>query len=107
MTIGVLELALLGSSTVTTIPRAILGVSAIGILLLLFSWPRWWWVPLLVVVEGVTHTALARGLGHTAEMFIRHWWMNIIGINIYPWFILILFTLGVEIYLQVRKPFYS
>lgn len=81
-----------------------LGSGAIALILLVASWPRWWWVPALDVLESAIHTTTAWALGlqpswwGPSRYLLNHWSARyLFGVNIYPWVTLPLFTLAFEV----------
>lgn len=99
--LALLEFSLIGP-ILPTIPRAVLGAFVIVALLAAVAWPYIWWVPGLVVLEGVLHTLIAWGWPHTLEMLLNHWSQSVIGYNLYPWVWLPFVTIVTEAWMRKR-----
>lgn len=72
------------------------GVTAILVVLLIVTWPYIWWIPALAIVEELAH--LYSTGGHlTRGRVLRHWSVDYVGVNIYPYITFPALTVLVEI----------
>ncbi len=73
-----------------------LGVVAILVILAFVSWPRLWWIPGLAILEEGVHLMAGYALFPTWSIVLRHWSVEFVGVNIYPWLLFPLLTVGGE-----------
>lgn len=74
------------------------GVLAIYGILLLLTFPLVWLVPLLAIVEEITHGFTGyEGWRPTWNTVFRHWSRTYLGFNIYPYLSFPIMTVGVEL----------
>lgn len=73
-----------------------LGVVAILAILALVSWPRLWWIPGLAILEEGVHLVAGYALFPTWATVLRHWSAEFMGVNLYPWLLFPLLTVGGE-----------
>lgn len=60
------------------------GVIAIFIILLIVTWPYFWWIPALAILEEITHL-YSRGGRITKDRIFNHWSISYLNHNIYPY----------------------
>jgi len=81
-----------------------LGCIAIGVVLVVVCWRRWWWIPGLSMLEE-TIQVLVGTLGAwrpTSSWVFHHWSAAHFGINLYPVIVFPLMTvIGEAVYLWV------
>jgi len=65
----------------------ILGFAAIITIFLVVSWPNFWWLPALGVIEEWINIV------NLQQAVFNHWSTQYLGFNIYPWIILPAITL--------------
>ncbi len=74
-----------------------LGVVAILVILAVVSWPRLWWIPGLAILEEGVHLMAGYALLPTWTTVFRHWSVEFIGLNLYPWLLFPLLTVAGEL----------
>ncbi len=74
-----------------------LGVVAILVILAAVSWPRLWWIPGLAILEEGVHLMAGYALLLTWATVIRHWSVEFVGLNLYPWLLFPLVTIAGEL----------
>lgn len=74
------------------------GVGGIYLVLFLFTMPHVWLIPLLAIIEEMTHGFLGYpGWRPTWETLLEHWSSQYIGVNLYPYLTFPLLTIGIEV----------
>lgn len=87
----------------------VLEVVSMVCIVLIVSWPRWWWVPLLltfqeVIVYGaIGYYGTHDTLGYLRWTFSRHWTTYLFGINLYPWISGPVTTLSIEAIMRRKE----
>ncbi|MEE9173888.1 MAG: hypothetical protein V3U30_02805 [Thermoplasmata archaeon] len=90
-----------------------LGVGAILIILAAVTWPRLWWIPGLAILEEGVHLMAGYALLPTWARVLRHWSIEFVGFNLYPWLLFPLLTVAGEFLawwiprLHLAKPGHS
>ncbi len=74
-----------------------LGVAAILVILGVVSWPRLWWIPGLAILEEGMHLMAGYALYPTWATVLRHWSVEFVGLNLYPWLLVPLLTVAGEV----------
>lgn len=106
-TVGICLGLLEAAWTTPTAPGATdagLGNFAIGVILLIVCWPRWWWVAGLSMLEEATQVYIGHGGAWcpNLEWVIHHWSAGYFGINLYPVITFPLVTLIGEVVYWMR-----
>ncbi len=73
-----------------------LWVVAILVILAAVSWPRLWWIPGLAILEEGVHLMSGYALLPTWATVLRHWSVEFVGLNLYPWILFPLVTIAGE-----------
>lgn len=80
-----------------------MGVLAILAALLVVTFPRFWWVPALAILEETVHL-YASGGALDWERIVHHWSAGFLGFNLYPYLTFPLITIAGEGLYRFVKP---
>jgi len=77
-----------------------LGILALFIAFFFVTFPNFWWIPGLAILEEGIHLIVGYGVLPSYDTFFHHWSVGYLGINIYPWITFPLATLVGELLYQ-------